>query len=437
MGRPSSSSYHRANSFATNDMPNTSQSIQGSSSNLPQSQDHQHLSNGPPPPLPNHQMSSPSQSSHPVPPRKLTNEYYPTDIEMQNRAMSPQYQQQPMYYNNMYPPPQQQQQPVYLYPQEDIYKGHPLKRALLGPIRQPIFSHLSALAMLGVLIYELVRNYQLTSSVIQTQPMFNVMIGPSFSVLINIGAKFTPCMRALPNISTSNVYGQCFGPNDTCTLSQMCGLSSLTTIPNQAYRFVSPIFMHAGIVHFLLNMLTHLRLGVDLERSLGTPRYMLLYMASGIWGFVLSAMLANENTASMGCSGALFGLIGYMFIDVLINWRVIQHPWRELISLFISTIISLVLGLLPGLDNFAHLGGFVVGLVMGLLIAPTRPMATKNIIFLTWIGRIIALAIIIVMFVVGIKQFYESPDPSLICPNCRYLSCLPVNGWCDNYQTRS
>jgi membrane associated rhomboid family serine protease len=58
----------------------------------------------------------------------------------------------------------------------------------------------------------------------------------------------------------------------------------------------------------------------------------------------------------MGCSGALFGLIGYMFIDVLINWKFLPHPIRDLMSLLISTIISLVLGLLPGLDNFAHIG---------------------------------------------------------------------------------
>ena len=58
----------------------------------------------------------------------------------------------------------------------------------------------------------------------------------------------------------------------------------------------------------------------------------------------------------MGCSGALFGLIGYMFIDVIVNWKDISNPVRELVKLLIVTIISLILGLLPGLDNFCHLG---------------------------------------------------------------------------------
>jgi len=58
----------------------------------------------------------------------------------------------------------------------------------------------------------------------------------------------------------------------------------------------------------------------------------------------------------MGCSGALFGLIGFMFVDILLNWRDTVNPWRELSKLAITTLISLALGLLPGLDNFAHLG---------------------------------------------------------------------------------
>lgn len=106
--------------------------------------------------------------------------------------------------------------------------------------------------------------------------------------------------------------------------------------------------MHAGIIHYLMNMLTHLRLGVDLERALGLPRYVMLYLGAGLFGNVLSSMLAQPNQASMGASGSLFGLIGYMFVDVLVHWKNIPNPVRELMALLISTVISLVLGLLPG-----------------------------------------------------------------------------------------
>lgn len=177
-------------------------------------------------------------------------------------------------------------------------------------------------------------------------------------VLVNTGARFTPCIRPVPSLPASTSISDCYrNPTDTCSIEELCGFGGFNNgVADQAFRLALPVIMHAGVVHFLLNMLTHLRLGVDLERALGTVRYVVLYAAAGIYGFVLSAMLSQNLTASTGCSGALFGLIGYMFIDVLVNWKVLPHPVRDLMSLLISTIISLVLGLLPGLDNFAHIG---------------------------------------------------------------------------------
>lgn len=174
---------------------------------------------------------------------------------------------------------------------------------------------------------------------------------------MNTGARFTACIRAVPSLPSSTLMGYCYkSESDTCTVEQLCGGFKTSGVPDQAFRLVLPIFLHGGVVHIIVNMLTHLRLGVDLEKALGTLRYVLLYMASGIYGFVLSAMLSQNLTASTGCSGALFGLIGYMFVDVIVNWKVLPNPKRDLFSLLVSTIISLVLGLLPGLDNFAHIG---------------------------------------------------------------------------------
>ncbi|KAI7890082.1 rhomboid family-domain-containing protein [Mucor mucedo] len=330
---------------------------------------------------------------------------------------------QPYYGQPQYPliqsievlPPRGYNRPLYL-------------RLLIGPIQTPIFSYISALAMAAMLIYEFVKYHNLTGGVIQTNP-FNPMIGPSFQVLVNIGARFTPCIRPVPSFPENTSIGNCYAnESSTCSVQELCGYEST---PNQSFRLILPIFMHAGVVHFLINMLTHLRLGVDLERELGTPRYVVLYMASGIWGFVLSAMLSQNLSASSGCSGALFGLIGYMFIDVLINWKFLPHPVRDLMSLLFSTIISLVLGLLPGLDNFAHIGGFATGLLIGMVIAPMRPKATRNIKIATWIVRAVALVILVVLFAISIREFYSAEDPSKICPDCKYLSCLPVNNWCD------
>ncbi|KAI9280436.1 rhomboid family-domain-containing protein [Sporodiniella umbellata] len=346
----------------------------------------------------------------------------------------PSYGGQPYYYGT--PPPTGQHYPLLTAQQQTTlpngYDRHPLLRLLIGPISTPVFTYLSGIAMAAMLIYEFVTMHNLTGEVIATNP-FNVMIGPSFQVLVNIGARFTPCIRSVPSFPPSTLIADCYGSvKDTCTVESLCGYGGFPdNIPNQSFRLIVPIFMHAGVVHFLMNMLTHCRLGADLERTLGTPRYVLLYMASGIYGFVLSAMLSQNMSASTGCSGALFGLIGYMFIDIMVNWKFLPFPMRDLMGLLISTIISLVLGLLPGLDNFAHVGGFAIGILMGMVVAPMRPMPTPTIKALTWVMRVVALAGLVVLFAVSIHQFYAVYDTTKICPNCKYFSCLPVRDWCD------
>ncbi|KAI7869548.1 rhomboid family-domain-containing protein [Spinellus fusiger] len=340
----------------------------------------------------------------------------------------PPYQQPPYGYAYATPPPP-------LHGQVLPY-GHDrglAMRFFCGPVINAWFSWLTGWGMLGVLIYELVTNYQLTGSVIETNP-FNPMVGPSSTVLIHLGARFTPCMRPLPDYTNSTLLAGCYRtPQDTCSLEQLCGLGGFEQgLPNQWYRLILPIFLHAGVIHFLLNMMTHLRLGVSIERSIGMPRYILLYMSSGVWGFILSAMLSQGRSPSMGCSGALFGLIGYTLVDIIVSWRTNPNICGDLTSLTISIIVSLVLGLLPGLDNFAHIGGFVVGIFMGIFMAPIRVGSSRTTIGVRWTLRIIAIAIVVVMFGVAIKEFYEIPDPKQICPNCKYLSCLPVRDWCDS-----
>lgn len=119
---------------------------------------------------------------------------------------------------------------------------------------------------------------------------------------MNEGARFTPCIREVPSFPVSESIDNCYqNASSTCTLEELCGFGGFgpSGVPSQSFRFVLPIFMHAGIIHFLMNMLTHLRLGVDLERALGTPRYVFLYMAAGIWGFVLSGMLSQNLSGMM------------------------------------------------------------------------------------------------------------------------------------------
>jgi len=225
---------------------------------------------------------------------------------------------------------------------------------------------------------------QLTGSPIETKPTFNPMIGPSPYVQIYMGARYDPCMKNIPNLqnNTVPVYLPC--PNATttsseCTLSESCGMGGVPNprvggslddnpAPNQWWRFITPMFLHAGFIHIGFNLLVQMTMGADMERMIGIWRYTLTYLASGIFGFVFGGNYAAQLEPSDGCSGALFGILALYLLDLLYDWPQRESPFVELVIMILGVGISFVLGLLPGLDNFSHIGGFIMGLAIGLSI---------------------------------------------------------------------
>ncbi|KAL8298864.1 hypothetical protein RB597_007474 [Gaeumannomyces tritici] len=344
----------------------------------------------------------------------------------------------------------------------------------------------------AVFIGEIVKNTQLTGSPIMIKPQFNPMIGPSTWVLINMGARYVVCMHHVDKVVNAPKVIQWPCPNTTttdsnCSLGQLCGFGgvdeppygkfvnvSLTDIPasvpapNQWFRFITPIFMHAGLIHIGFNLLLQLTIGRDMEMSIGTLRFFLVYMSAGIFGFVMGGNFAATGIASTGASGSLFGIIALTLLDLLYSWKDRKNPTKDLLFIFLDVAISFVLGLLPGLDNFSHIGGFLMGLALGvcLLHSPnslrrrigtddppytpvqdgrarvtgsqTAPPFYKNPVgffkgrkplwWLWWLIRAGALLLVFVAFVLLLNNFYVT---RVHCEWCKYLSCLNINGWCD------
>lgn len=256
----------------------------------------------------------------------------------------------------------------------------PLWRRIL---KMPLLVYFLTFVQVVVFIAQFIRMGVLTGSPIATQPTFNPMIGPSSYVLINMGARFTPCMHAIANVTDdSSLRFPC--PNSTttetnvCSLHELCGMGGGVptqaemdaghTAPHQWWRFITPIFLHAGIVHLGFNMLLQLKLGGELERAIGHTRFFVVYFVSGIGGFLLGGNFTPAGVASTGASGALFGLIALDLLDLLFNWSTYENPKRALAINIAEIVISFVIGLLPGLDNFSHIGGFVMGLLMGTAV---------------------------------------------------------------------
>ncbi|KAF9977005.1 hypothetical protein BGZ73_007311 [Actinomortierella ambigua] len=318
--------------------------------------------------------------------------------------------------------------------------GEPVPKALLDPKVQkqlnnrrtwrPWFVWVVTIAQVAVLFYEFVKGYQTTGSIVATNP-FNPMIGPGSGTLIAMGSRFTPCMRST---YLDNMMIKC--PDDEkkeCTISDICGFTPIASTgkpPNQWFRFIVPIFLHGGIVHLLFNLMFQVRTGADLERDMGFIRFGIIYMISGIVGFVFGANFAPMLSPSMGASGALFGLIGCLLLDLLQNWRLVVNPCWELTKLLGMILFSFLLGLLPGLDNFAHIGGFLAGILAGLIFMPAIFFSKRDKMIKLGL-RVIALPLLILILVLGITNFY-SGNPAT-CSWCRLLDCLPINGWCDAF----
>ncbi|MER5947445.1 rhomboid family intramembrane serine protease [Streptomyces sp. NPDC001904] len=127
----------------------------------------------------------------------------------------------------------------------------------------------------------------------------------------------------------------------------------------QWYRLVTSMFMHTGIAHIVLNMLTLWWIGGPLEAALGRARYLALYLVSGLAGSALCYLLAAPNQASVGASGAIYGLFG----ATVVLTRRLNYDLRPVIAL---VVINLVITFTWGAIAWqAHIGGLVAGLAVG------------------------------------------------------------------------
>jgi membrane associated rhomboid family serine protease len=295
-------------------------------------------------------------------------------------------------------------------------------------------------------------------------------------------------------VASPKVSLQC--PNTTtadanCHLADLCGFglnldqqaNGFQPQPNQWYRFIVPIFLHGGFIHIGFNMLLQFTLGRDVERQIGTLRFLLVYFSAGIFGFVMGGNFAPNGLPSTGCSGSLFGIIAIVLLDLLYTWKNRPNPVRDLLFILLDVVISFVLGLLPALDNFSHIGGFLMGLVLGICILHSPdslrerigqddpPYATvadarrdvdtstpefdgrgnikraqtsglqdfakqpvgffkgrKTLWWVWWLLRVGALVGALIAFILLLRNFYVFEKK---CQWCKYLSCLPIKNWCD------
>lgn len=145
------------------------------------------------------------------------------------------------------------------------------------------------------------------------------------------------------------------------------------------WTVLSATWLHGGLIHILFNMLWVRQLAPAVASAYGTARTALIYVGSGACGFLLSSVMGawfgnlpsflRGATLTIGASASIFGLLGAV---VYFGRRhgfgaAARQAWTWAVVLFLMGVI------LPGVDNYAHLGGFLGGYLGARILAPTRP----------------------------------------------------------------
>ena len=142
------------------------------------------------------------------------------------------------------------------------------------------------------------------------------------------------------------------------------GAKSPYILVGQWWRLVTAIFLHAGLMHIGLNLWCLFDLGPQVESLFSTPKFVVFYLVAGVAGFVLS-LWWKPLGMSVGASGAILGLIGVLIGASFHHGHLGQayrgQLWRWVIYIFIF-------GLFFAVDNAAHLGGLVTGMLLGYLV---------------------------------------------------------------------
>ncbi len=135
-------------------------------------------------------------------------------------------------------------------------------------------------------------------------------------------------------------------------------------------RLFTCMFLHFGIDHLFNNMLVLVFLGDTLERAVGKIKYLIIYLGGGILANILSAYVewrTGDFAVSAGASGAIFAVVGALIYIVAINkGRLEQLTGRGLLLMAGLTLYQGYTSI--GVDNTAHLGGLIFGLILAVLL---------------------------------------------------------------------
>jgi rhomboid protease GluP len=180
----------------------------------------------------------------------------------------------------------------------------------------------------------------------------------------------------------------------------------------EIWRFVTPIFLHIGLLHLVFNNYALWIVGPQVEKLYGGARFLVLYLLTGIAG-VAASYWYHPYTLSAGASGALFGLFGVLFVFSIKYRKTVPAFFSRALSkgILMTLAINLAIGwYVPQIDLSAHVGGLLAGAVLAAAIPFARPGVPENSFFK--VLQAVSIAIVALSFY-QVLTHYDGPGLSL------------------------
>ncbi len=218
-------------------------------------------------------------------------------------------------------------------------------------------------------------------------------------------------------------------------------LNRLINELHQWWRFVTPMFVHVGLLHLLVNMYSLWIVGPYVEKLYGSAKFVIFWVLTGVAGVVASYLTVigpgkPMNAAgrflfkindfpSAGASGALFGLVGVLFVFGIKFRHELPEGFKRAFGTGMLPIIvlNLFIGFLGRglIDNAAHLGGLVAGAALAVVVGYRRPGERTSIALAWQVLQIAAIAVVAVSFL-RVAQHFQDPVAASV------MAQAPVSG---------
>uniref|UniRef100_A0A8C0HN12 Inactive rhomboid protein n=1 Tax=Buteo japonicus TaxID=224669 RepID=A0A8C0HN12_9AVES len=214
-------------------------------------------------------------------------------------------------------------------------------------------------------------------------------------------------------------------------MDDVCGLLPFLNpeVPDQFYRLWLSLFLHAGILHCLVSVCFQMTILRDLEKLAGWHRISIIYLLSGITGNLASAIFLPYR-AEVGPAGSQFGILACLFVELFQSWQILARPWRAFFKLLAVVLFLFAFGLLPWIDNFAHISGFISGFFLSFAFLPYISFGKFDL-YRKRCQIIVFQLIFIALFSGLVILFYFYP---IKCEWCEFLTCIPfTDKFCEKY----